>query len=232
MRVAGVPAELVVRLLRDEAGGARRNDKGGDLGPTVVASSGPGGDCHKGRDRRTGVGDELLVAVDHPFAVNEVCLCPRGAGVGTGTRLGQPEASKACAGDEIGKPGSLLVVRAVGQERVDPQTDGGLEGDAHRLVHPADLLDRHAQAREVAVLACTAVLLRGGESEETELAHLLHRLHREVVLPVPPRGVRRYLGLGELADALSEVLVLGGKLEPHALPFKRAPPARTSKSRA
>ena len=38
----------------------------------------------------------------------------------------------------------LLLIAAERQDRVDPQSDRGLQRDAHRLVHPADLLDRQA----------------------------------------------------------------------------------------
>ena len=55
-----------------------------------------------------------------------------------------------------------------------------------------------------------AVLLGRGEPEQPELAHLLHHVDREVVVAVPLRGVRRDLGLGELADAAAELLVLAG----------------------
>ena len=94
-----------------------------------------------------------------------------------------------------------------------PSPTRRLEGDAHRLVDPADLLDRDAEAGEVAVLARAAVLLRRGQADQPELAHLLHHVDREVVVAVPLRGVRRDLGLGELADQRAELLVLGGQLE-------------------
>ena len=38
---------------------------------------------------------------------------------------------------------------------------------------------------------------------------------REVVVAVPLRGVRRDLGLGELADAAAELFVLAGQLVAH-----------------
>ena len=82
-----------------------------------------------------------------------------GAGVGAGARLGEAEAGERVARDEAGQPGVLLLVGAVGQERVDAQADAGLQGDAHRLVDAAELLDRDAEAGEVAVLAGAAVLL-------------------------------------------------------------------------
>ena len=109
----------------------------------------------------------------------------------------------------------LLLVGAVGQDRVDPEPDGGLEGDPHRLVDPADLLDRDAQAGEVAVLARAAVLLGGGEAHQPELAHLLHHVGREVVVAVPLGRVGRDLGLGEVADHTPELLVLARQLVRH-----------------
>ena len=96
-----------------------------------------------------------------------------------------------------------------------PRLDGRLERDAERLVDAADLLDRHAQAGEVAVLARAAVLLGGGQAHQPEPAHLLDDVGGEVVVLVPLRGVRRDLGLGELADAAAELLVLAGQLERH-----------------
>ena len=133
----------------------------------------------------------------------------------------RPKPASVCAGDQVGQPGLLLLVGAVGQDRVDAEPDRRLEGDAHRLVDPADLLDRDAQAGEVAVLARAAVLLGRGEPEQPELAHLLHDVDREVVVAVPLRGVRRDLGLGELADALPELLVLAGQLEAVVLMARR-----------
>ena len=50
-------------------------------------------------------------------------------------------------------------------------------------------------------------------AEQPELAHLLHDIDREVVVPVPLRGVRRDLGLREVADAAAELLVLAAQLE-------------------
>ena len=97
-----------------------------------------------------------------------------------------------------------------------PRPDAGLQGDPHRLVDAADLLDRHAQAGEVAVLAGAAELLGSGQAEEPELAHLLHDVDREVVLLVPLPGVRGDLRLRELADGSAELFMLTGQLEAHA----------------
>ena len=61
-----------------------------------------------------------------------------------------------------------------------PRPDAGRQGDADRLVDPAELLDRDAEAGEVAALAGAAVLLRHDEAEQPEVAHLGHEVGREV----------------------------------------------------
>ena len=138
---------------------------------------------------------------------------PGPAGVGAGLGLGQAERGEPLAGHQVGQPGHALLLGAVREDRVDPEPDRGLERDAHRLVDPADLLDRHAQAGEVR--AGPAVLLGHRQAEQPELAHGMHGVDREVVVGVPGRGVRRDLGIGELADDLAEVLVLVGQGEGH-----------------
>ena len=230
--VTGVPAELVVGRLGGEARRAGRHDDRRDLGlrhpgGRARRNAGLRGDRDDGRDVRPGVGDELLAAVDDPLAVDEVRLGLRGAGVRTRARLGETEAGEGLSGDQVGKPGLLLLLGAERQDRVDAETDGCFERDAHRLVDATDLLDRHTQAGEVAVLARTPELFRRGEAEQPELAHLLHGVDGEVVVLVPLRGVRRDLGLRELAHALPERLVLSSQLErchggPHFLVRGRA----------
>ena len=86
------------------------------------------------------------------------------ARVGAGAGLGQAEAGQLLARDQVGQPGLLLLVGAEGQDRVDAEPDGGLERDAHRLVDAADLLDREAEAGEVAVLAAAPPYSSGAVS--------------------------------------------------------------------
>ncbi len=69
-----------------------------------------------------------------------------------------------------------------------------------------ELLDREA-VREV-VGAAAAVLLRERQAEQPEPAHREHRLDREAVVAVPVGGVRRDLGLGELAHDVAELHLL------------------------
>src|SRR5436189_224978 len=95
--------------------------------------------------------------------VSEACQ-PSLSYAGSAAGLGQAEGRQCLTRDEVGQPLFLLPGVAEGEDRVDPETDRRLERDSHRLVDPADLLDGHAQAREVAVLPGTAVLLRRGEA--------------------------------------------------------------------
>ena len=116
----------------------------------ISPSAGPGGDRDQRRDVGAGVGDERLGAVDHPLAVVQHGAGLGRAGVRTRLRLGQPEAGERAAGDEVGQPALLLLVGAVGQDRVDAEPDTGLQRDADRLVDAAELLDRDAERGEVA----------------------------------------------------------------------------------
>ena len=189
-------------------------------GRPSARSPGAGGDRDERGDVRAGVGDELLRAVDDPLAVVEHRLGLASRRRPSPHRARSVRSRRSCSpATSVGQPGLLLLVGAVGQDRVDPQADRGLERDAHRLVDAADLLDRQAQRREAAVLARhpgAAELLRSRQPHQAERAHLLDDVGREVVVAVPLRGVRRDLGLGEVADAAAELLVLGGQLEGHA----------------
>ncbi len=127
----------------------------------------------------------------------------------------RPKPASALAGDQVRQPGLALLVGAVLEDRVDAEADRGLEGDPDRLVDAADLLDRDAEAGEVAVLAGAAVLLGCGEAEQPERAHLAHHVDREVVVAVPLGRVRRDLGRREVADGTAELLVLAGQLKSH-----------------
>ena len=70
-----------------------------------------------------------------------------GTGVGAGVGLGQAERRERAPGDEVGQPALLLLLGAVGEDRVDAQADAGRQRDADRLVDPAELLDGDAQRR-------------------------------------------------------------------------------------
>ena len=72
------------------------------------------------------------------------------------------------------------------------------------------------------VAATAAVLFRRGEPEQPELTHRWNDLDRKMMLLIPTGGMRGDLGLGELADDLSERLMVGRQLEAHPPPSSQA----------
>ena len=213
-----VPAELVVRRLDDEAPGAGRHHDRRDLRRAVLVRAGARGHGDDGGDVGAGVRDEGLGAVDDPLvAVADGSRAGR-TGVGAGLGLGEAEAGEGAAGDEVGQEALLLLLGAVGEDRVDAEADARRQRDADRLVDAAELLDGDAEAREVAGLARAAVLLRHDEAEQPEVAHLRHEVGREVGGGVPLGDVGRDLLLGEVADDHPEVLVVLAELEHRCSP--------------
>jgi len=73
-----------------------------------------GGDRDELRDRRAGVGDELLRAVDDPLVALEARGGASGAGVGASLRLGEAEAAHQLAGGQFGQILLLLLLRSIG----------------------------------------------------------------------------------------------------------------------
>ena len=61
--------------------------------------------------------------------------------------LGQPERRERTARDEVGQEALLLLLAAVGEDRVDAEAHPGRQRDADRLVDAAELLDRDARGR-------------------------------------------------------------------------------------
>ena len=185
VRVGRVPSHLAVRRLHLEARSTRRNDDRRDL-----VRSGQRRHRDEGCDRRPRVRDERLLAVDHPLATRLVELGPgaRAAGVGAGVRLGETEPAERPPGAQVGEPALLLFGRAELVDRVGAEADARLERHRQRLVDAGQFLDRHAQPDEVAATA--ADRLRERDPEQPQLAHLPHRVERELVGAVPLLGVR------------------------------------------
>jgi len=71
-------AELLLEPADEEAGRARLDDEGTDLGRAVIALAGPGGDDVGAR--LAGVGDEALVAIDDPRTAAMAVLGPARGG--------------------------------------------------------------------------------------------------------------------------------------------------------
>ena len=211
MGVGDVPAELVVRRLDSEPGGAGRDQDRADLGRAVRVLAGTGRDGHHGGDVGAAVRDEGLGAVDHPLIALEPGPGAGGTGVRAGLGLGQAKGRQRPAGDQIGQPLLLLLLRAVGKDRVDAQPDTGRQCDADGLVDPPQLLDGHAQAGEVTVGA--PELLGHHKTEQPQATHLGDEVDREMLLAIPPGNVRSDLRLGELAHDGAEVFVVLAELE-------------------
>ncbi len=109
-RVGGVPAHLPVRLALLVAGGAVGDDDVGDLLAGGVVLARDRGDADHARDVGAGVRDELLGAVDHPFAVLQPRARARVAGVRAGLGLGQPERAQPFARAQLRQPLALLLL--------------------------------------------------------------------------------------------------------------------------
>ena len=196
---------------------------------------GAGGDRDQRGDRRARVGDERLLAVDHPLAAAVTTVGPlvehRGgagaAGVAAGVGLGQAEAPERAAGAEVGQPLLALRLGAEPEDRRCAQPDGRLQRDGHRLVDPGELLDGDAQGGQVG--AAAPVLLGEGDAEQAQVAHLAHGVDGERVVAVPRLGVRCDLALGEVANDLAERLLLRGELHVHPPEVTRRRSERASR---
>jgi hypothetical protein len=183
--VAGVPAELVVGRLDDHPGCTCRHDERRDA---VVGARRHG---HDRGDVGPAVGDERLRAVQHPLVTVEHRPGARRAGIGAAVGFGEPERAERPSGDEIRKPLVALVVRSEAEDRVRAEPDTGRQGDAHRLVDAAQLLDGDTQRREVA--ASAAPPLGEHDAEQTQITHRLDHVDREVARHGPtPRRTGRF----------------------------------------
>ena len=222
--VRAVPAELVIGLLGGESRRARGDHDRADLRGAVVAGAGACGDRHHGRDRRSGVGDEGLGAVDDPLAVDDLGLGLGAPRIRARLGFGEAEAGEGAPGREVGQPLLLLLGGAVAENRIDAQADARFQGDPHRLVNPTELFDGQAQVGELASRARrSAVLLGHDQTEDAELAQFGHELDREVGLLVPLGDLGRNLGLGEVPHQVTEFLVVLGQLE-HGRSLASTPP--------
>ena len=153
-------------------------------------------------DLGSGVGDELLRAVDRPLAAVELGPGLGVAGVGARLRLGEPERAELAPRAEVGHQVALLLLGAEQVDRLGAERGVGAERDRHRRVDPAELLDGDRVGERVA--AGAAVLLRERDPHQVELAELGDDLVREPLLAVELLGDRLDLGEGELADGFAQ----------------------------
>src|SRR5450631_4516613 len=113
-RVGGADAELVLELLGREAAGVGGHDEGGKAFLAEVRI-GYGED-----DRDPGalaVGDELLVAVQHPAPILQHRARPEIVGLASRLRLGEAEAADLAPRGHVGKPRLLLRIASPREDR-------------------------------------------------------------------------------------------------------------------
>src|SRR5207302_1503126 len=108
--VRGVPAHLAVRLALLVSLRSVGDDQVGDLPFAAGVLAGDGGDADHARDLRSGVGDELLGAVDDPFAILQARARARVARVGAGLGLRQAERAEQLSRAEPRHPLALLLL--------------------------------------------------------------------------------------------------------------------------
>ena len=107
----------------------------------ISAGAGAGGDRDQRGDGGARVGDEHLLAVDHPLVAVQLGPGAGGPGVGAGVRLGEPEGAQRPARHQVGEPLRLLLLGAEVEDGVGAQRHPGFQGDGQRRVDPGDLLD-------------------------------------------------------------------------------------------
>ena len=211
--VGGVPADLPVGAADPVPGGAGGHDDVGDLVAAVRSLAGHRGDGDQGGAVQAGVGDERLGAVDDPLVAVQGGPGGQRARVRAAARLGEPEGAEPLAGGQGPEPPLVLLGGAVAPDRHGRQADRGLEGDGHRGVDPGQLLDGQAQGGVVGTHA--ADLLGERQPEQAHAGHLVEHHRVEGLVPVHGLGPGRHHLLGEGADDLAELLLLGGQLVVH-----------------
>ena len=160
-----------------------------------------------------GVGDERLLAVDHPAAVAPLGPGADAAGVGTGVGLGQAEGPERPALGQRSQPALPLLVVAEQEEGQRPDRHVGLPGRGHRLVGQADLL--HGGDEADRGHPDPAPLLGDQHAEQPQLAHLPQEVGRaDRVLPRLGRSGRD-LVLREVAAEPDQVALGLGQGEVH-----------------
>ena len=147
------------------------------------------------------------------WSPSSTARCPGCAGVGPTVGFGEAERAERSPRDEVGQPPVALLVGAEAEDRVRSEPDTRRQGDPHRLVDTAELLDGDAQRREVATT--TAPLFGEHDAEQAEVAHRLHDVDREMTRPVPLGGMRGDVLLGELAHRRPQQFVIVAQLPVH-----------------
>ena len=151
-------------------------------------------------DLGAGIGDELLGAVDHPFAVLEGGARPGVPGVAAGLGLGQPECRQLASGTQVGEVALFLRIRAEQENRLGAERGVRAHRDRDGGVHPGQLFDGD-RVLERCTAGATDVL---GERDAhpAECGHLRHQAVGERLPTVVLCGLGGDLLGREVADRL------------------------------
>ena len=194
--------ELVLELAGVEALALFLDHEGAD--PLVLAV-GDGEDDVEVGDR--GVGDPVLLAVDHPLVAVADGGGPHRGRVAAGLGLREGEGRRPLAAGALGQEALLQLVGAEELDRqraelLDHQDQG--RGGAGL----GDLLDRHLQDQGAG--AGAAVALGEGQAEDVVLGEQLAHVPRVLAFAVDLAGARGDLLLRQLAHHVAEVTGLLG----------------------
>ncbi len=207
VRVARVPAELVVGRLDDHPRSPGRHDKRRD----AIVGTGRRRDDRS--DVGAAVGDERLRPVQHPLVTVEHGTGSSRTGIGPSVGFGEPERPERSTGDQVGQPLVALVLGAEPEDRVGAETDAGRQGDAHRLIDATEFLDGDAERGEVATAASPP--FGEHDPEQSEVTHGVHHIDRKVAGAIPFGGVRCDPLLGELPHGCPQQFVVVAQLPAH-----------------
>ncbi len=155
------------------------------------------------------VRDPHLRAVEHPAVAVAARARAHRARVAAAVGLGQAEAADDRAGRQLGEVLALLLLGAVGVDRVHDEAALHARRGAHAGVAALELVADEAVggARDLAA----AVLGGRRRPEDAELAHLRDQLAREGVAVPPALDVRDDGGVHERADGRVDVALLVGE---------------------
>jgi hypothetical protein len=139
-------------------------------------------------------------------------------------RLAHRQRADMLAADEPGQVFFLLRVVAVALDLVHAQVAVGAVAQAHGRAGAADLLHRH-HVREVPHVG-TAVLLRHGDAQHAQVAHLAPQVHRELVAAVDFGGAGGDLLVGKGAHRVAQRVDVVTELEVEAGQIHAESPVR------
>ena len=161
------------------------------------------------------VGNEALGAVEHPLLGRfiKLRLGLGTLGIGAGTRFGQREGAELFT---FGKRYEILLflfLGAVGHDRVDAETGVSADYDAGGCANLCQLFHAHDIGQGVTSLS--AVLLRYGNSHESEFLHLFYGLAGKLLFLIDFDGKRLCFFFRKIPEEGSRHFVLFIKLEIH-----------------